>query len=98
MSVLCYVVLCCVGVVMFVMFVMLLCYVMFYVVMFILSILSLGYEIPLELIVQSLNGENVEYKPDYDDLNSPAAKEFVDKFEKEVRLKFLYIYGPQLRT
>ena len=52
--------------------------------MFILLIMFLGYEIPLELTVQSLNGENVEYKPDYDDLNSPAAREFVDKFEKEV--------------
>ena len=44
-----------------------------------------GMQIALEVVVS-----NVEYQPDYDNLNSDIAKKFVDKFEKEVIVYICY--------
>ena len=46
----------------------------------------LGREIAVEVTV-----ENEEYLSDYDDLNSAASKEFVRKFEEQVRLMYLFV-------
>lgn len=45
-----------------------------------------GMQIALEMIVS-----NVEYQPDYDNLNSNIANTFVDKFEKEVIVHLLLL-------
>ena len=51
----------------------------FYWISVIFSFMLLGAEISLEVIVV-----NAEYQSDYDNLNSTAAKAFMDSFELEV--------------
>ena len=45
-----------------------------------------GQEIPLEVTIEMLNGTEIVYQPDYNNLDSVLAKAFVNKFVAEVAL------------
>ena len=49
-----------------------------------------GPEISLEVTVDKLNGVEVEYTPEYDNLNSGPGNTFAEEFENEVHI-FLYV-------